>query len=172
MHYDERTLLIRAGSAAAGSGGQRPRLLNRVTADQAGWQHLNFEVRRFEKGERWAADTGEAEAALVVLGGQCSVTSSRGAWARVGRRPNVFSGMPYALYLPRRTTFEVTALGDGLETAYGWVATDEDHPARLVTPADSEIEIRGGHSATRQINSIIAPGFDCHRLVVCEVYTP
>ena len=50
--------------------------------------------------------------------------------------------------------------------------TDEEHPPQLVTPADTAIEIRGGHNATRQINSVFAPGFDCHRLVSVEVYTP
>ena len=32
--------------------------------------------------------------------------------------------------------------------------------------------VRGGGNATRQINSIFPPGFDCHRLVAVEVYTP
>ena len=36
----------------------------------------------------------------------------------------------------------------------------------------SAIEIRGGDHATRQINSILPPGFPCQRLVVVEVYTP
>jgi 5-deoxy-glucuronate isomerase len=34
------------------------------------------------------------------------------------------------------------------------------------------VEIRGGDNATRQINSILPPGFACQRLVVVEVYTP
>ena len=34
------------------------------------------------------------------------------------------------------------------------------------------MEIRGGGNATRQINSMIPPGFDCQRLVAVEVYTP
>ncbi|MCZ7542266.1 MAG: 5-deoxy-glucuronate isomerase [Anaerolineae bacterium] len=168
MRYNEETLLVRAKHADEDGH----RLLNRVTAQEAGWALLNFEARRMAKGQTWARATGEHEAALVILGGQCSVRSDRGVWERIGRRPDVFSGMPYALYLPRRTAFEVTALTDGLEVAYGWTPTDQDHPPRLITPADSEIEIRGGRNATRQINSIIPPGFDCHRIVVCEVYTP
>jgi len=80
--------------------------------------------------------------------------------------------MPFAVYLPRRTGFEVMALSDGLELAHCWVPTDQDHPAQLITPDDSEIEIRGGNNATRQINSIIPPGFGCHRIVCVEVYTP
>ncbi|MBO0795172.1 MAG: 5-deoxy-glucuronate isomerase, partial [Ktedonobacteraceae bacterium] len=49
---------------------------------------------------------------------------------------------------------------------------DKDYEPRLVTPDDIVIEIRGGDNATRQINSIIPPGFPCQRLVVVEVYTP
>jgi 5-deoxy-glucuronate isomerase len=34
------------------------------------------------------------------------------------------------------------------------------------------VEIRGGGNATRQINHIITPAFEAHRLLVVEVYTP
>ncbi len=149
-----------------------PGLITRVTARDAGWDLLNMEARRLAQGQTWSHDTGECEAAMVLLGGRCAVRSNRGEWAGVGRRPDVFSGMPYALYLPRRTSFTLVALTERVDVAYCWVPTDQDHQARLVTPADSQIEIRGGNNATRQINSIIPPGFDCHRIVAVEVYTP
>lgn len=164
MRYTAETMLVRAKSD--------PHFLNKVTADEAGWEYLNMEVRRFSAGQTWQHDTSPNEAALVILGGQCRIESVHGTWEKVGRRPNVFSGMPYAVYFSRHTQFQVTALTDGLEIAHGWVKTDEDHPTRLITPDDSPIEIRGGNNATRQINGIIPPGFDCHRLIVVEVYTP
>lgn len=143
-----------------------------VTPTTAGWELLHFAARRLGRTETWTHDTGDHEYALVVLGGICAISSSRGDWSPVGRRPNVFAGMPYALYLPRHTTFAVTALNDELDLAYGWCATDQDHPAQLVTPAQVNVEIRGGGNATRQINDMLPPGFNCHRLVVVEVYTP
>lgn len=142
-----------------------------VTAESAGWQHLNFAARRLSKGQTWRHNTADNELALVILGGTASVESSRGDWQHIGRRPDVFSGMPYTLYLPRDTDFRVQAESD-LDFAYGWCAADQDHPARLVTPKDVDIEIRGGANATRQINNMVPPGFDCQRLVVVEVYTP
>ena len=36
----------------------------------------------------------------------------------------------------------------------------------------SAIELRGGGNASRQINGILPPGFNCHRIVAVEVYTP
>jgi 5-deoxy-glucuronate isomerase len=148
----------------------------RITPAKANWEHLHFAARRMQAGQRWDHDTNETELAIVVLGGVCRVAwqkgSQRGEWAKVGRRADVFSGMPYAMYLSRHTHFVLEALRDELDVAYGWCATDEDHAAALVTPDQVTIEIRGGANATRQINGLINPGFDCQRLVVVEVYTP
>jgi 5-deoxy-glucuronate isomerase len=166
MNYTVSNLLVR--SQDAGESG----VFARVRAADAGWEYLNMAALRLSKGETYSASVGEHEHVSVILGGRCTIRTSAGDFAHLGRRPDVFSGMPWALYLPRRTDFEIEALTDGLEIASCWVPTDQDHPARLVTPADSAIEIRGGGNATRQINSIIPPGFDCHRLVCVEVYTP
>lgn len=144
----------------------------RVTPERAGWDRLHFAARRMVQGERWQHDTQGSEMAVVVLGGVCRVRSSRGEWERIGRRLDVFSGMPYTLYLPRGTEFTLEAVSDELDIAYGWCAVESDHPAALVRPEDVAVEIRGGGNATRQINDMLAPGFDCERLVVVEVYTP
>lgn len=143
-----------------------------VQAKTVGWQYLNMAALRLHKGEMYTGMVGEHEHVTVILGGQCNIRTSTGDYLNIGRRPNVFSGMPWALYLPRQAQFEIEALTDTLEIASCWVPTDQDHPAKLITPADSQIEIRGGGNATRQINGIIPPGFDCHRLICVEVYTP
>jgi 5-deoxy-glucuronate isomerase len=80
--------------------------------------------------------------------------------------------MPYTLYLPRQTQFTLEATSETLDVAYGWCRVESDHPAALVRPEDVTVEIRGGGNATRQINDMLPPGFDCERLVVVEVYTP
>lgn len=167
MPYTSESLVFRPKLRSG-----EPGVFNRVTAQDARWSMLNVELRRFGKGESWTHETGEHEAVLVLFGGTMSVKSNRGDWASIGKRAHVFDGMPWALYLPRRSSFTLTATSERLELAYAWVATDQEHPARLVTPEDSKIEIRGGNNATRQINSILPPGFDCHRLVAVEVYTP
>jgi 5-deoxy-glucuronate isomerase len=143
-----------------------------VSAAQAGWQYLNMAALRLNNGQSYASQTGEHEHLSVVLGGRCNVRTSHGDYLNIGRRPNVFSGMPYAVYLPRRTDFLIEALSDGLEVASCWVASDTDYPARLITPADSQIELRGAGNASRQINSILPPGSACQRIVCVEVYTP
>ena len=144
----------------------------RITPQTAGWETLHFAARRMKKGEQWRHETTANEYAIVILGGVCSVRSSRGEWLEIGRRPDVFGGMPYALYLPRRTRFTLEAISDSLDIGYGWCAVDTDFPPRLVMPDQVSVEIRGGENASRQINSMIPPGFNCQRLIAVEVYTP
>jgi 5-deoxy-glucuronate isomerase len=167
VHYSAETLLhpARIGADQVGT-------VNRVTPEQAGWRDLSFEARRLARGQVFEADVGEREAALVLLGGVASVKSSHGEWPRIGRRRDVFSGMPWAVYLPRGARLEVRAESERVEVALASAPTDRDRPARLITPADVAIEIRGAGSNTRQINGILPPGFDCDRLVCVEVYTP
>ena len=166
MQYTAETMLVR--SHDKGDNG----IFAHVTVEEAGWQYLNMAARRMGQGETWAENSGDYEYAHVILGGRCNIHTSEGDFMGIGRRPNVFSGMPYAVYLSHDTDFEIEALTEGLEVASCWVETDEDHPAQLVTPADSPIELRGGNNASRQINGIIPPGFDCQRIVTVEVYTP
>jgi 5-deoxy-glucuronate isomerase len=166
MNYTAETMLIRSQD----SGGNG--IFAQVSAQQAGWEYLNMAARRFAKGETDTRNTGEYEHVHVILGGRCNIKTSQGEFLNIGRRPNVFSGMPYAVYLSRRVDFEIEALSEGLEIATCWVPTDKDYPAQLVTPQDSAIELRGGGNASRQINSILPPGFNCHRIVAVEVYTP
>lgn len=166
VKYTAETMLLRP--ADRGGTGE----FARVTPERAGWEYLSMYALRLNSGQKYNAATGGNELALVILGGRCSVRSNRGDFENIGRRPNVFSGMPWAVYLPRNTTWELEALSDGFEVAACEVPAERDYPAQLVTPQDSEIEIRGGTNATRQINGILPPGFNCQRIVAVEVYTP
>jgi 5-deoxy-glucuronate isomerase len=142
------------------------------TAEQTyGFEYLSFRVQRLASGERTTASTGDRELGLVVLGGRCTVRSSRGNWTGIGHRPDVFSGMPYALYLPIGTELTVEGESD-CDLAFCYARAEQAFEPRLITPEDIEIEIRGGGNATRQINKIIRPEFAAHRLLVVEVYTP
>ena len=163
--YTEQNLIVHPGNSGD------PDVVVEVTPELAGWEHIHFQARRLAAGRSWSWATGEHELALIPLSGAIDVDTNRGAWTSVGGRASVFAGLPHALYLPRRTDLTVTAAAD-CEFAAAWVASDQDHVPRLVTPADVATEIRGGDNATRQINSLLPPGFPCHRLVVVEVYTP
>lgn len=120
-------------------------------------------VRHLPQGETWTSQTGENEYVHVLLSGTCAIHTSQGDFANVGKRRDVFSGLPYALYLSRGVEFAITAQSEQVEVASCWSPTDQDHPAKLITPADVTIDLRGGGNASRQVVNIIPPGFPCHR---------
>jgi 5-deoxy-glucuronate isomerase len=142
---------------------------NRI--EDFGFEYMSFAVRKLSQGLKYEGKTDGVELAIVVLGGICSVTSMAGEWQRFGGRKTVFDGLPYTLYLPPGTVFTVMADTD-CDLAFCYCIAEEKHPARLVTPDQVGIEIRGGGNATRQINSMLPPDFPAHRLMVVEVFTP
>jgi 5-deoxy-glucuronate isomerase len=144
----------------------------RVLAEDAGWHYLNTEARLMRAGETWEAKTGDFEYGIILLSGDYKLVSEKGEWQTKNGRSSVFNGIAYTLYLPRHTSFKLTALSEVLDISYGWVASNMDFPAKFKTPAEAAIEIRGGDNATRQINSLIEPGFGCQKIVAVEVYTP
>ncbi len=145
------------------------RFTNRI--DDFGFEFLAFENRKLAAGKTFRAGTGTRELGIVLLGGVCSVVSSEGKFPSFGKRSDVFAGLPYTLYLPVATEFELTGETD-CDIAFCYCRAEERHPAKLVAPEEVTVEIRGGGNATRQINHMIRPSFAAHRLLVCEVYTP
>ena len=158
-------LLMKSSQAKEG-------IYQEILAEDAGWEFLNFNARILKKGQIWKGFTGENEYGIILLSGNYSVKTDQGKWKTKNGRKHVFDGIAHTLYLSRNTEFELTAESEILDIALGWCETTEDHPAQFKEPTKSVIEIRGGDNATRQINSLIEPGFDCQRLVSVEVYTP
>ncbi len=150
-------------------------LYQNITSDKVGWKTLNFGSRKMKKGEEWKYDTSENEMCIVLLGGKFSISSKWGNWVTKNSRKDVFSGLSHAAYLPPDTEFELTALSEEVDFAFGYTEAKEKFDGYFITPQmvnDYGIELRGGDNASRQINSILPPGSKCSRLVCVEVYTP
>jgi 5-deoxy-glucuronate isomerase len=135
-----------------------------VTPESAGWRHLAFGVRTGS----FESVTDDFEVALVPLSGRFRVTSDGTTW-ELGGRENVFAGLPWALYLPRDSSYRVD--GEG-ELAICGARAERRREPQLVEPGDVEIEVRGAGNATRQINHLLKPEFPAERLLVVEVFTP
>ena len=135
-----------------------------VTPERAGWRYLSFRVETAS----FSAETGDEEICLVALGGSCRVEAEGESW-ELGGRPNVFAGMPAALYLPRETSYRVE--GDAELAVCGALCGLRREPV-LIRPEDVAVEVRGAGNATRQINHIVKPEFPAERLLVVEVFTP
>jgi len=145
-------------------------ILLSVTPEEAGWKTIGFSARRLVAGEVWNGNTSDHEVAIVVLGGKLTIDWGEGPRS-IGKRENVFSGYPYAVYLPCLTSFEVRA-ETLVELAESRVRSQLKLKSRIFAPSELGCEIRGGGDTTRQIVRIIRPETEADKLMVNEVYTP
>jgi 5-deoxy-glucuronate isomerase len=163
--YAQEVLFHSAAIAPDKSG-----VLVSVTRERANWNTIRFCVRRLIAGQFWQNKTTDEEAALVLLGGKAVVDWGEGP-KEIGGRKNVFSGYPYAAYLPCGTPFEISASTD-CEFADCRTPSSARLVPRIITPVNCREEIRGGGNCTRQIVDLIRPEFPADKLLICEVYTP
>jgi len=143
-----------------------------ISPSSAGWDKLNFCVYKKTKDEVLSGNTANNEYAFIVLSGKVKVLVGNEISEIIGNRQNVFEGMPWAVYLSLNTEYEIIVESEHAEIAVGWCKAKKKYGNKIIIPKDVSVEIRGGENATRQINAIIPPGFDCDKLVVVEVYTP
>ena len=102
-----------------------------VTPETAGWRYLYFGVRQGS----FASQTEGGEIALVPLSGRCRVEAEGREW-ELGGRASVFDGLPWALYLPRDTRYQVDAEG---EVAICCARCERRREPVLVRPEEVEI---------------------------------
>ena len=162
---DPRDLLLHSARRTGESSS-----LITVTAQSANWAYCSLDVVSLRSGARWSRSSGGEELGLVVLSGSCEIASAGERWTLEGRS-DIFAGQPWALYLPIGSDYEIVATGV-LELAICGSAAERAFPARLITPADVAVEIRGAGNAARQINHIIKPEFQADKLLIVEVFTP
>jgi 5-deoxy-glucuronate isomerase len=135
-----------------------------VTPESAGWSYVGFEVA----GTPFERSTGTDEHCVVVLSGTCTVHSEHGDWP-LGGRPDPFSGLPDAAYLPPGTRYAVD--GDA-EVALCTAPAGAGAPARPLPGSRVVPETRGHGAHERTIHPILMGDEAADSLLVCEVLTP
>src|ERR1700736_1086077 len=129
-----RKLLVRSKKCANWSG-----TIMEIGPQEAGFDYLALEVRRLKAEESYDGATDSRELGIVALGGRFQAQSSHGNWESIGGRANVFSGMPWTLYLSVNTRFTITAVTD-CDLAFCYSLAADVHPAALIRPEDVRVE--------------------------------
>ncbi len=163
---DTANVLFQSSPLPEGVSGE----LLSVPREKAGWKWMSFYVRRLVGGASWEMQTDGEEVVLVLLGGRCAADWGQGE-RRIGERAHVFDGLPYAVYLPPQNRIRLRA-ETTCEVAECRVPASGRRDARLVTPQDVIVSMRGGGNASRQIVDVMNLDFPAERLIVVEVYTP
>jgi 5-deoxy-glucuronate isomerase len=144
-----------------------------ITPESAGWGYVGFEVLRLGPGVAAERETGAREVCIVVVSGTIDIRSGHGEWLAVGGRPDPWSGLPEAAYLPPQTRFSVTGT-TGAEVALCSAPARGGAAARLLPGAAVTPETRGSGASERTVFPILmgSSADEADSLLVTEVRTP
>ena len=146
---------------------------NRVfDVGERGMELTRFGILQLAAGASYVGNTGEFEAALVLLGGKCSVKGENFGFAEVGGRKNVFDGKPYTVYLPRRTAYAVTALTDLDIAVNESPATRDTARPTVITPEMTRTFPIGRDNFTRSATVMLDEKFDSEHFYIGEGMIP
>lgn len=146
--------------------------LLRITPESAGWKYVGFETVKLEAGQSLSRETGDTEVCLVLLSGKADVSTAGAEWKEIGGRMNVFEKIPpYSVYVPSGDHYRITAL-TGVELAICSAPGQGGHAARLISPEQVGVELRGSGSMERLVHNILPEKEPADSLLVVEVFTP
>ncbi|MGB0849518.1 MAG: 5-deoxy-glucuronate isomerase [Thiolinea sp.] len=140
-----------------------------VTPESAGWKYLSFSVLDHSDGAAFEDQRDGQETAIVPLSG--SGTFEVNGTRYELSRSSVFEQMPQVLYVHPGDQIKLLT-GGTLLFAIGSAPAEGVYPTRLHQPQEMRSEIRGGGSAYRQVNHILAAPMPAERLILFEVYVP
>jgi 5-deoxy-glucuronate isomerase len=146
-------------------------LLHDITPQSAGWTYVGFATRKLGEGAKAEIDTGARELCLVALSGRIEVKAGDFASGVIGERADVFSGLPWSVYLPPNTHAIVTAAGAAEIALCTAPATGKLAP-RVIPPSAVETLTRGKGTNTRHVRNILSETAEAESLLVVEVITP
>lgn len=134
---------------------------------------LSFAKLELASGESHQGNVpGDREAVLVMLSGRAKV-DVQGHSFKVGQRQSVFAGPPHSVYLPRGSSYTVTALSN-LEAALPSAPSDLETDPYEIRPEQVNTGQWGTLNYTRYFRAVLVEGDErpASSLIVGETITP
>ncbi len=138
---------------------------------------LDFARLQLKKGEKHAGETGEREYVFDIFSGAASVfveslLGRKQVFPHAGARPDVFSGPPVMIYLPRHSSFEMTVLSESLDAGvFSAPAATLTHP-RLMEGKDIIGREVGLGNWQRTVYTALGEDIPAERLLAGETLNP
>ncbi|MEE1622225.1 5-deoxy-glucuronate isomerase [Zafaria sp. Z1313] len=137
----------------------------------AGWRHTGLKVAHLAPGGSVGLEAAAEERIVVPLEGSFTVEAG-GARYELAGRGSVFDGPSDVLYTGTGTALTLSSEAGG-RVAIALAPAREEYPARLVTAAETPVELRGAGNCSRQVHNFGTPAaLEADRFIVCEVITP
>jgi 5-deoxy-glucuronate isomerase len=136
-----------------------------------GWAHTGLKVATLAAGAAVELPAAAEERIVVPLSGSFTVTVDDGEYSLAGRQ-SVFHGPSDVLYTGIKRAVTISS-HDGGRVAVATAPAKAGYPTRLITAAQTPVELRGAGNCSRQVHNFGTPAaLEADRFIVCEVITP
>jgi 5-deoxy-glucuronate isomerase len=136
-----------------------------------GWAHTGLKVATLAAGSAVELPAAGEERIVVPLSGSFTVTVD-GEQHRLEGRQSVFHGPSDVLYTGIEKAVSISS-NDGGRVAVATAPAKASYPTRLITAAETPVELRGAGNCSRQVHNFGTPAaLEADRFIVCEVITP
>jgi 5-deoxy-glucuronate isomerase len=136
-----------------------------------GWEHTGLKVATLAAGAVVELPPAAEERIVIPLSGAFRATVD-GLDHPLAGRASVFSGPTDVLYSGTDKAVTVTS-ADGGRVAIATAPAKVQYPTRLITAAETPVELRGAGNCSRQVHNFGTPAaLEADRFIVCEVLTP
>jgi 5-deoxy-glucuronate isomerase len=136
-----------------------------------GWAHTGLKVATLAAGAAVELPAAAEERIVIPLSGSFTAEVD-GRKYRLAGRPSVFSGPSDVLYTGTGKAVSISS-ADGGRVAVATAPAKTAYPTRLVTAAETPVELRGAGNCSRQVHNFGTPAaLEADRFIVCEVLTP
>ncbi|WP_347110009.1 5-deoxy-glucuronate isomerase [Paenarthrobacter sp. S56] len=136
-----------------------------------GWAHTGLKVATLAAGAAVELPAAPEERIVVPLAGSFTVTVDGGSYSLAGRQ-SVFQGPSDVLYTGIDKAVTISS-DDGGRVALATAPAKSSYPTRLITAAETPVELRGAGNCSRQVHNFGTPAaLEADRFIVCEVITP
>jgi 5-deoxy-glucuronate isomerase len=139
------------------------------------FQLLDFELLKLNQGESYSGNCGERETLAVIFSGKATFLINEQIYSKIGDRPNVFSGKPHSVYIPKNGVYTITAEGI-VEIGLVSAPSDLETAPYVITPEKVTSGVWGAANFTRNFHQILTlagqPNLPAGRLIIGETFTP
>lgn len=142
-----------------------------VKRGERGLELISFDLLFLNDEDSYTENTGDDEAALVVLGGRCDIEVDGQDFKDVGGREDVFDGPAACVYVPKDSEFKVTGRGE-VEIGVCRTLARRRTAAALIPPDKVKIMKRGKDNWSRTVHDIVDARVDADCMLVGETFSP
>jgi 5-deoxy-glucuronate isomerase len=136
-----------------------------------GWEHTGLKVATLAPGAAVELPAAAEERIVIPLSGAFTAAVDGRKYELAGRA-NAFSGPTDVLYSGTGRAVTVSS-SDGGRVAIATAPANVQYPTRLITAAETPVELRGAGNCSRQVHNFGTPAsLEADRFIVCEVITP